>query len=383
MSNNIELALHEIKNNKMIIIANNANESDIPAIFCPANFIDVGKIDFCKKYSSGELYLLISQAFLTKFDEKSRCSILNNGLVSYKNKSSNDVYCDIKDAVVDFNADKASIKASQTDILKLPDVQNSCLEIVQFAGFEGAAVICELMDENGKMLRGDGLMEFAKKHGICVVSTDEIKRYKIANVPFIQRTASTNLPTDFGTMQMHVYQNPITKIEHIVMMSNSENRFTKGQKPLIRVHSECITSEVFFSKKCDCKQQLSNSMKKVIESGCGAVIYLRGQEGRGIGITNKIRAYSLQEEGFNTIDANKKLGLPVDARDFTDAVSILYDLQVEKFNLYTGNPNKGKFLNEYGFSFDIISPQVELNEHNNRYLHDKVEKMGHGLVFGN
>lgn len=193
----------------------------------------------------------------------------------------------------------------------------------------------------------------------------------------MKKVANAYLPTKFGNFRILIYQNPISLVENIVLILHKNN---EKMRPFIRIHSECATGEVFSSLKCDCKFQLENSMKLLQKRANGAIIYLRNHEGRGIGLINKIKAYSLQEIGFTTITANEELKLQIDARDYQDAIAILRDLKINDFDIYTGNPEKLKVLSDNDFQFKQIIPKIKSNCHNHNYLHEKKCTLKHNIV---
>jgi len=401
MLEKINQAIKILQNKGMIIITDDEKRENEGDIVFAAEFANQENINFCIKYASGVIAVAINESIATRLNlspmEKENTDPfytafyssldadpqygITTGISALQRSITINMIADENCSNKDFRkpGHVFPVVAKKYGLFERMGHTEAAVDMMKIANLKLAAVICESMDAKGDMLNGKNLIDFAKKHDILIISTQEIKQYRLMTEKILICTAGANIPTLFGEMRMLVYQNPINKIEHIVMIKNHKENF-ENQKPIIRIHSECITSEVFFSQKCDCKQQLETSMKAIIENQCGAVIYLRGHEGRGIGITGKIKAYALQEIGLNTIQANEELGFPVDSRDFIDAISILQDLKVKNFSLYTGNPKKIEFLKNYGFIFDIITPKIDLNLHNSKYLKDKQSKMGHDLI---
>ena len=250
------------------------------------------------------------------------------------------------------------------------------VDLCNITGQYPAAVICEIMQEDGDMMRRDGIEIFAKKHQLKVISIQQIIEYRKKTENFIEQVSTAKLPTHFGDFNIRVFKNTLTQVEHVVI----EKDAISANKPIVRIHSECLTGDVFGSLKCDCQNQLHNALKMIEENGNGCVIYMKSHEGRGIGIGNKIAAYHLQEQGFNTFEANEHLGLPADARDYQDAVWILKKLGIEAFDLITNNPKKVAALQKAGFDFKQIQVPLASNAHNKKYLKEKVDLAHHNII---
>ena len=246
-------------------------------------------------------------------------------------------------------------------------------DLARLAGFAPAGVICEIMGDNGEMSRLPDLLAFGEKHGLKVGSIEALIAYRLRHDPFMVRVAETNLPTRYGNFRLVGFQDSLSGAEHVALTMGKV-----GPEPLlVRVHSECLTGDAFHSLKCDCGPQLDAAMEQIAREGRGAVIYLR-QEGRGIGLLNKIRAYALQDEGADTIEANERLGLPVDARDFGIGAQMLHLLGAQKLRILTNNPRKLHSLS--GFGLEVVE-RVPLHvgeaPQNADYLRIKREKLGH------
>ena len=250
------------------------------------------------------------------------------------------------------------------------------VDLCKLTNHEPAAIICEVMDQDGNMMRRDGLFEFAKRLNLKVVTIQQIIDYRNKTENHLLFVSKSVLPTSFGAFEIEVFENILTGVEHVLIsMKKSEN------KPIVRIHSECLTGDIFGSLRCDCQQQLHTALSLIAQNGHGYIVYLKGQEGRGIGIGNKIAAYALQEQGLNTYEANEKLGLPKDARNYIDATWMLKAMHIDDFYLMSNNPLKIKALTDAGFTFNILQVPVTSNEKNAQYLNDKIELGKHTIKF--
>jgi 3,4-dihydroxy 2-butanone 4-phosphate synthase/GTP cyclohydrolase II len=241
-----------------------------------------------------------------------------------------------------------------------------------------AAVICEVVKEDGTMARLPDLRIFAQKHQLKLISIQDLIHYRNEKENLIKREVEVRLPTDFGDFTAVAYTNEVDDKEHVALVKGTIN---PDEPVLVRVHSECLTGDVFHSHRCDCGPQLASALKQIDENGSGVLLYMR-QEGRGIGLINKLRAYKLQEQGMDTVEANLQLGFGADLRDYGIGAQILKDLGVEKIRLLTNNPRKIKGLEGYGLQVvERVALQMLENIDNTRYLHTKREKLGHLLSF--
>lgn len=251
------------------------------------------------------------------------------------------------------------------------------VDLARLAGLRPAAAIVEIAGEDGAMLRLPELVPFARKHGLSIISIEDLIAYRRAAEPTVRREAETRLPTAFGDFKAYGYRSTVDGVEHIALVAGE---LGDGEDVLVRVHSECLTGDVFGSLRCDCGPQLHASLERVADEGRGIVLYLRGHEGRGIGLLPKLRAYQLQEDGRDTLDANLELGLPADARDYAAGARILTDLGVRSLRLMTNNPDKTAALVRHGLKVNGREPMpVQAGEHNLRYLRTKRDRMGHDL----
>lgn len=252
----------------------------------------------------------------------------------------------------------------------------AAVDLCKLTGHEPAAIICEVMDSLGNMMRRDGLFEFANKLELKVITIQQIVDYRNQTENHLLFVSKASLPTSFGEFEIEVFENILTGKEQVIIsMKKSEN------KPIVRIHSECLTGDIFGSLRCDCQQQLHSALSLIAENGHGYIIYLKGQEGRGIGIGNKIAAYALQEQGVNTYEANEQLGLPKDSRNYINAIWILRALHIDDFFLISNNPEKINAIIKAGFSFNILQVGVTSTSHNQQYLSDKIELGKHTIKF--
>lgn len=269
------------------------------------------------------------------------------------------------------------LRALEGGVLKRTGQTEGSVDLVQLAGLAPAAVICEIINEDGTMSRRDDLALFSKKHSIPMVAVKDLIKYRIQHETLVEAVATSRIPLqNHGEFTMTVFSNQIDDSEHFALVKAP---LFANQTPLVRIHSECITGDVFGSCKCDCGSQLQQSLALIGAEG-GILIYLR-QEGRGIGLANKLKAYALQEQGYDTVDANVQLGLPVDSRDYAVAFQILKHMGVNAIRLLTNNPYKVEAISQYGINVsERISLAVEPTDENRAYLKTKKEKLGHILT---
>jgi 3,4-dihydroxy 2-butanone 4-phosphate synthase / GTP cyclohydrolase II len=253
----------------------------------------------------------------------------------------------------------------------------AAVDLARLAGQSPAGVLCEIVNDDGSMMRGPALRAFADEHGLAMISIADLIQYRRRYESHVRRIAVTRLPTAEATFQVHAYRDVVTGAEHVALVLGN---LTEGDPVLVRVHSECLTGDTFGSLRCDCGPQLRAAMTAVANEGRGVVLYMRGHEGRGIGLAHKLRAYELQDGGRDTVDANLDLGLPADARDYGTGAQILADLGVKSMRLMTNNPTKLAGLTGYGLHVvERVPMPVRPHPENIRYLRTKRDRMGHAL----
>ena len=265
-------------------------------------------------------------------------------------------------------------------VLVRPGHTEASVDLARLAGLQPAAALCEVVNDDGSMARGADLVRFAKEHDLLIVSIADLVSYLGGSDGFIERVADARLPTEFGEFRVVGYRSVLDDSEHAALVLGDVAGATDV---LVRAHSECLTGDVLGSLRCDCRSQLLESQRRVAEGGRGVVLYVRGHEGRGIGLTGKIAAYALQDSGRDTVEANEDLGLPVDSRDYGVVARILNDLQVKGVRLLTNNPQKESDLRRYGVNVvERVPLETVPTTENHGYLRTKAAKMGHEIYLG-
>lgn len=268
--------------------------------------------------------------------------------------------------------------AKSGGVLRRAGHTEAAIDLAIMCGSAPAGAICEIINEDGTMARLPDLITFKEKHNLKLITIQDMIEYRNDKEKLVERAVEVKLPTDFGTFRAIAYTNLVDDKEHVALV---KGEIDPESAILVRVHSECLTGDVFHSHRCDCGPQLEAALRQINEAGSGVLLYMR-QEGRGIGLINKLKAYVLQEEGFDTVDANLKLGFPADLRDYGIGAQILKDLGIRKMRLLTNNPRKIKGLEGYGLEVvERVPIQMDANEDNNNYLHTKKTKLGHLLRF--
>ena len=268
------------------------------------------------------------------------------------------------------------LRARKGGVLRRAGHTEAAVDLSRMAGFEEAGIIVEILNEDGSMARLPQLMEIAKRFDLKIISIEELIKYRITNETHIERVVNVNLPTELGDFQLHAYKDRNTDMDHLVLVKGN---WEENEAILVRVHSSCLTGDIFGSCRCDCGPQLHKAMEMIETEGKGVIVYMN-QEGRGIGLVNKLKAYKLQEEGLDTFEANIKLGFKPDERDYGVGAQMLRDLGVTKMRLMSNNPKKRTGLIGYGLEIvENVPLEVESNEHNAKYLKVKRDKFGHNL----
>jgi 3,4-dihydroxy 2-butanone 4-phosphate synthase/GTP cyclohydrolase II len=268
------------------------------------------------------------------------------------------------------------LRATAGGVLKRAGQTEASVDLARIAGLDPSAVLCEIMNEDGTMARVPDLTRFARKHGLLMVTVADLIRHRMKTERLVQRIAAPSLPTRFGDFRLLAYRSDVTHEEHIALVHGD---IREDEPVLVRVHSQCLTGDIFGSARCDCGEQLALAMEKIVEAGKGVFLYLL-QEGRGIGLINKLKAYELQDEGHDTVSANEKLGFPPDIRNYGVGSQILRDIGVRKMRLMTNNPSKYVAIGGYGLEIvERVPLEVHPTDRTRKYLEAKKNKMGHLL----
>jgi 3,4-dihydroxy 2-butanone 4-phosphate synthase/GTP cyclohydrolase II len=268
------------------------------------------------------------------------------------------------------------LRARNGGVLRRAGHTEAAVDLSRLAGYEEAGVIVEILNEDGTMARLPQLIEIANKFNLKIISIEDLIKYRMRNESLIERTVDVKMPTDIGEFQLHAFKDTSNNQDHLALV---KGEWTEDEPVLVRVHSSCLTGDIFGSCRCDCGPQLNTAMQMIEKEGKGVIVYMN-QEGRGIGLVNKLKAYKLQEEGFDTFDANVKLGFKPDQRDYGIGAQILRALNISKMRLMSNNPKKRTGLIGYGLEVvENVALEIESNEHNEGYLKTKRDKMGHQL----
>lgn len=398
MFNTIEEALLAFKNGNPILVVDDESRENEGDIIFPASTATQEKLNLCASQAKGLVCIAIDHKIAKRLNLS---PVASNHLDPFQT-----AFYDSIDAVPHLGittgisakervitaAHIANPNSKPADFIKpghlFPVVAKTngvlvrqghteaAVDLCKLTGHEPAAIICEVMDSLGNMMRRDGLFEFANKLELKVITIQQIVDYRNQTENHLLFVSKASLPTSFGEFEIEVFENILTGKEQVIIsMKKSEN------KPIVRIHSECLTGDIFGSLRCDCQQQLHSALSLIAENGHGYIIYLKGQEGRGIGIGNKIAAYALQEQGVNTYEANEQLGLPKDSRNYINAIWILRALHIDDFFLISNNPEKINAIIKAGFSFNILQVGVTSTSHNQQYLSDKIELGKHTIKF--
>jgi len=268
------------------------------------------------------------------------------------------------------------LRAKTGGVLRRAGHTEASVDLARLAGLQPAGVLCEILNADGTMARLPELLKFRKKHGLKMCSIRDLIAYRRSREKLVEREQVIKLPTDFGEFDLHMYRSVVDGVHHLALV---KGKLSPKKTTLVRVHSECLTGDVFGSMRCDCGSQLHTALEQIEAAGHGVLLYMR-QEGRGIGLPAKIHAYKLQEEGLDTVEANEKLGFPAELRDYGLGAQILVDLGVRKMRFLTNNPKKVVGLEAYGLEIvEVVPIKAPANPHNARYLETKRIKMGHLL----
>jgi 3,4-dihydroxy 2-butanone 4-phosphate synthase / GTP cyclohydrolase II len=392
----IEDALEDISAGRMVVVVDDEDRENEGDLVMAAQFVTPDAINFMTRQAGGWICLALTP---------DRCDELGLDLMAAKNESAHQtpftVTIEARDGVTTGISvhDQAHtmqvavdptkgledivtpghvhpLKAKAGGVLERTGHTEASIDLARLAGLNPAGVICEIQNEDGSMARADDLAAYCFKHGLKMITIADLIAYRRRHDKLVERVVSTALPTGFGDFQVFGYRSLVDDKHHVALVKGD----VAGKADvLVRVHSECLTGDVFHSLRCDCGEQLESALSMIEREGEGVLLYL-AQEGRGIGLLNKLRAYKLQEEGFDTVDANLKLGLPADLRDYGIGAQILVDLGLSSIRILTNNPKKIRGLEGHGLSVSAQVPIEHLpNPHNEAYMRAKKERMGHTL----
>jgi 3,4-dihydroxy 2-butanone 4-phosphate synthase/GTP cyclohydrolase II len=407
MFNSVSDALIAFKNGKAIIVVDDEDRENEGDIVIPASSCTPDQLNFCATYGKGLVCIAIDHNTAIRLDlQKQR---------SNKKDPHHTAFLDAIDAVTEYGTTTgisafdrsitaqlvANPNSTSSDFIKpghlFPVLSKkggllerkghteAAVDLCKLCDLPPVAIICEIMEEDGTMMRRNGLANFAQQHQLKIISINQLIDYIQSTetkfesnhfLPDCSLYSSSTLPTEFGEFTIEVFRNTLTGMEHSVLSTQKNS----SVDPLIRIHSECITGDVFHSLKCDCGKQLTDALAAIAERGHGYLIHLKGHEGRGIGIGNKIATYELQKKGVNTYEANEQLGFQADARNYQDAIEILRFYKFTNGVLISNNPNKQKSLEDEGFIVTIQSLPSKENDFNSQYLNDKKNIGNHTII---
>ena len=392
----IESAVEDIRNGKQIIVVDSKDRENEGDLVMASELVTPEKINFMAKEGRGLICVSLT---------RERAIELDLELVQNKNTSLHEtnftISVDAKDntttgisafdrsetiRVLIHNKSKAKdlarpghifpIIGKDGGVLRRAGHTEASIDLSLLAGLKPSGVICEIMDDDGSMSRGNSLQKFAEKHSLKIISIDDLIHFRRKTQKLVEKIEEIKLPTKFGDFQLHLYEDIFDNYSHLAL---TKGDFLSEESVLVRMHSECLTGDVFHSLRCDCGDQLNAAMQSINENGSGIIVYLK-QEGRGIGLKHKIKAYKLQEEGLDTVEANEKLGFKPDLRDYGVGAQILKNLGVTKITVLTNNPKK--LIGLKGHGLEIISREpieITASANNKNYLNTKKNKLGHLL----
>ncbi|HKF65448.1 MAG TPA: bifunctional 3,4-dihydroxy-2-butanone-4-phosphate synthase/GTP cyclohydrolase II [Vicinamibacterales bacterium] len=392
----IEDAIESIRAGKMVIVVDDANRENEGDLTIAAEKVTPEAINFMARYGRGLICLSMTPERLDELEiplmvsqNSSRFETAFCVSIEAKGETSTGISASDRAATVRAALDPATrpsdlarpghmfpLRSRTGGVMVRAGQTEAAVDLARIAGLYPAGVICEIMNEDGTMARVPQLTKFARRHGLLMVTIADLIKYRTRTESLVRRVASAKLPTDFGDFRIFAFESLVDRQTHVAMVYGE---IGDGKNILVRVHSQCLTGDVLHSVRCDCGAQLDAALEKIATEGRGVLLYLH-QEGRGIGLANKIRAYELQDEGFDTVEANERLGFKADQRDYGVGVQILRDLGVRSMRLLSNNPRKLVGIEGYGLSVSEWLPlEIPASESTRRYLKTKKEKLGHKL----
>ena len=394
----VEDAIEDIRQGRMIIVADDEDRENEGDLVMAASAVTADHVNFMATHGRGLICLALTgeradeldlppmtdrntdpqgTAFTVSIDAHRRFGV-TTGISAQDRAKTIEVVMDPDTKPSDLRrpGHVFPLRAMDGGVLRRVGQTEASVDLARLAGLPPIGVICEILDADGTMARRPELELFAKEHGLTFITVAQLVAYRLTRTRLVERIAEAHLPTKFGDFRVIGYTSVLDGREHVALVKGEPAGKTNV---LVRMHSECMTGDVFGSMRCDCGQQLAAAMKQIEEEGVGAIVYLR-QEGRGIGLGNKLRAYALQDEGLDTVEANEKLGFKPDLRDYGIGAQILLDLDLHSIRLLTNNPKKVVGLDGYDIEITgMESLRVEPGEHNEKYLDTKRSKLGHIL----
>lgn len=392
----IESVVADLARGRMVIVVDDANRENEGDLVMAAEKVSAKAINFMARYGRGLICVptieerlkqlgvgeMVSQnreAFRTDFQISVDASDgISSGISAADRARTIKVMANPRSMPEDLvqPGHVFPLRAKPGGVLQRAGHTEAAVDLVKLAGFRPMGVICEIMNDDGSMARLPQLKTFARKHQLKICTIEELIKYRREIEKLIEKVEVIRMPTDYGEFDLHLYRSRVDGQNHLALV---RGRVDKKKSVLVRVHSECLTGDVFGSRRCDCGPQLHQAMKQIDKAGAGVIVYMR-QEGRGIGLGPKVQAYKLQEQGLDTVEANLKLGYGMDLREYGIGAQILVDLGVKRIKLLTNNPKKVVGLDGYGLEIvEQVPIRVKPNRHNKKYLQSKKDRMGHLL----